>query len=157
MRFETRYDNWLVGVLILAGLILFGVPVTLYSNLAVAVPIWILFIGPVIFVIALSATLPQYYEVREDGLFIRQGWNKALLAYSSLRELNTLKSVLSAPVFSTHRLLVTAVPGGQFLIAVAEQDRFLTEVAHRAPQLEQGPSGLKASGSSPVDAENAAL
>ncbi len=54
-------------------------PVTLYSNLAVAVPIWILFIGPVIFVIALSATLPQYYEVREDGLFIRQGWNKALL------------------------------------------------------------------------------
>jgi hypothetical protein len=150
MRFETRYDKWLVGVLIATGLILFGLPVALYSNLAARGQVaWTLFFGPVIFVFALSVTLPQYYELREDGLFIRQGWKKALLPYSALCELSTADSVLSAPVFSTHRLLVTAVPGGQFLIAVAEQERFLAEVARRTPQLEQWPSGLKSRGGSP--------
>ncbi|MGA9669524.1 MAG: hypothetical protein WBQ94_09965 [Terracidiphilus sp.] len=150
MRFETRYDKWLAGVLVATGLILFGLPVAHYSNLAVqGEPVWTLFFGPVIFVFALSATLPQYYELREEGLFIRQGWRKKLLPYSALCELCTITSLLSAPVFSAHRLQVTAAPGGQFLIAVAEQERFLAEVACRAPQLEKWPSGLKARGGSP--------
>jgi hypothetical protein len=150
MRFETRYDKWIVGVLIAAGLILFGLPLALYSNLmAHGQPVWTLFFGPVIFCIVLAGTLPQYYELREDGLFIRRGWKKALLPYSDLRELSTVNSTLSAPVFSTHRLLVTAAHGGRFMIAVAEQERFLAEVARRAPQLEEGPSGLKTRGSSP--------
>jgi hypothetical protein len=150
MRFETRYDKWLAGVLIATGLIIFGLPVALYFNLSAhGQPVWPLFFGPAVFVFVLSATLPQYYELREDGLFIRQGWKKALLPYSALCELRTVNSVFSAPVFSTHRLQVTAVPGGLFLIAVAEQKQFLSEVALRAPQLEQWPSGLKARDGSP--------
>jgi len=150
MRFETRYDKWLVGVLIATGLILFGLPVALYYILpASGQPVWPFFFGPVIFVFALSATLPQYYELREEGLFIRQGWKKALLPYSALCELRTADGLLSAPVFSTHRLQVTAVPGGQFLIAVAEQGRFLAEVARRTPQMEQWPSGLRTPGGKP--------
>jgi hypothetical protein len=150
MRFETRYDKWLTGVLIAIGLILFGLPIAIYSHHAVnGPPVWIFFFGPVIFLFSLSATLPQYYELREDGLFIRQGWKKALLSYSDLCELSTMNSALSAPVFSTHRLLVTAVPGGQFLIAIAEQERFMAEVALRAPQLEQWPSGLRTPGGKP--------
>jgi hypothetical protein len=150
MRFETRYDKWLVGVLVAIGLILFSVPVLLHFQLAQhGPPIWIFFFGPVIYFIAISATLPQYYEVREEGLFIRQGWHKALLPYSALCELSAADGVLSAPVFSTHRLEVSAAPGGQFLIAVAEQERFLAEVARRAPQLERWPSGLKSPGGKP--------
>jgi len=98
---------------------------------------------PAILLFVLAFTLPQYYEVHEDGLFIRQGWKKTLLPYSALRELEAVNSPFSAPVFSTHRLQITAVPGGEFLIAVAEQEQFLAEVARHAPQLEQGPSGLK--------------
>jgi hypothetical protein len=147
---KTRYDKWLAGVLIATGLILFCLPAWLYLNPAThGKPIWLLLFGPVIFVLALLATLPQYYEVREEGLFIRQGWKKALLAYSALSELSEAESMLSAPVFSTHRLLVTAVPGGQFLIAVAEQERFLEEVARHTPQLEQWPSGLRTPGGKP--------
>jgi hypothetical protein len=150
MRFETRYDKWLAGVLIAIGLLLFGLPVALHSHLAAhGQPIWPLLPGPAIYLLALSVTLPQYYELREEGLYIRQGWRKTLLPYSALCELCTADSVLSAPVFSTHRLQVTAVPGGLFLIAVAEQERFLAEVARRAPQLEQWPSGLKSRGGSP--------
>ena len=150
MRFETRYDKWLVGVLIGTGLILLGLPILCYLQHAEhGPPIWIFFFGPVIYVIAFSATLPQYYEVREEGLFIRQGWYKALLPYSALCELCAADGVLSAPVFSTHRLQVSAVPGGLFLIAVAEQEQFLAEVARRAPQLEKWPSGLRTPGGKP--------
>jgi hypothetical protein len=153
MRFETRYDKWLVGVLVAIGVILFGLPVALYSRLAAhGGPVWILFFflfGPVIFVFALLATLPQYYEVREEGLFIRQGWHKSVLPYSALCELCAADSALSGPVFSTHRLEVSAVPGGLFLIAVAEQERFLNEVARRAPQMERWPSGLRTPGGKP--------
>jgi hypothetical protein len=152
MRFETRYDKWLAGVLIAVGLIVFGQPVAAlyFSHTGHGQPIWPLFLpGPAIYLLVLSATLPQYYELREEGLFIRQGWKKALLAYSALCEVYTVNSVLSAPVFSTHRLQVTAAPGGQFLIAVAEQERFLAEVARRAPQLEQWPSGLRIPGGTP--------
>lgn len=150
MRFETRYDKWLVGLLTGIGLILFAMPIVLHFQLAgKGPPIWIFFFGPVIYVIALLATLPQYYEVREDGLFIRQGWHKALLPYSALCELTVADGALSAPVFSTHRLQVSAAPGGLFLIAVVQQEKFLAEVAHRAPQLERWPSGLRTPGGKP--------
>jgi hypothetical protein len=151
MRFETRYDTWLVTLLAAVGLILFGLPLALYSTLAAhGLPIWPLLPGPAIFVLVLFATLPQYYEVREEGLYIRQGWKKTLLSYSAICELRVWNSALSAAVFSTHRLMVTAVPGGQFVIAVAEQERFLAEIARRSPQLEESSSGLKARGGSPV-------
>jgi hypothetical protein len=150
MRFETRFDKWLTGLLIGIGLMLFAMPIVFHFQLAGKVPpIWVFFFGPAIYVIALSATLPQYYEVREEGLFIRQGWHKSLLSYSSLCELSVADSMLSAAVFSTHRLEITAVPGGRFLIAVAEQDRFLDEVARRAPQLKRWASGLKIAGGKP--------
>jgi hypothetical protein len=151
MRFETRYDIWLVTVLGAIGLILLGLLVVVSPVLAWhGQPFWPLLPGPVIYVLVLSATLPQYYEVREDGLYIRQGWKKTLLSYPALCELRVWDSALSAAVFSTHRLMVTAVPGGQFVIAVAEQERFLAEIARRSPQLEQGSSGLKGRGGSPA-------
>ena len=106
--------------------------------------------SPAIVLFVLAFILPQYYEVREDGLFIRQGWKKALLPYSALRELEAVNSAISARVFSTHRLQITAVPGGEFLIAVAEQERFLDEVARHAQQLEQRPTGLKMRSGSPA-------
>jgi hypothetical protein len=108
-----------------------------------------LFTPAIVLSVVFACLLPQYYEVREDGLFIRQGRKKSLLPYSALRELEAVNSPFSAPVFSTHRLQITAVPGGEFLVAVAEQERFLAEVARHAPQLEQRPSGLKTRSGSP--------
>jgi hypothetical protein len=139
MRFETRYDKWLTGLLISVGVISIGVPFDLAAHGQL---MWVLFLWPVIFFFAISAALPQYYEVRENGLFIRQGWKKALLPYSAISELRIWHSALSAAVFSTHRLVITAT-SEKFVIAVAEQERFLTEVANRAPHLDQSPSGLK--------------
>jgi len=150
MRFETRFDGWLVALIGLGCVVGCASPViVLLQAKGQGVSSWLMLLVPVVVLFSLFACLPQYYDVREDGLFIRQGRKKVLLPYSALSELDVVNSAFSAPVFSTHRLQVTAVPGGQFLIAVAEQDRFLAEVARHAPQLEQRHSGLKTRSGSP--------
>jgi len=151
MRFKTRYDAWLVIVLIAAGVISLGVPLALYfTQAARGGQLWLFIIAPLVLLMVLSLTLPQYYELRDGEMFIRQGWKKVLLPYSALCELRAEKGVLSAPVFSTQRIYLTAAPGGQFILALAEEDRFLAEVERRAPQLKRVNWGLESSRGSPV-------
>jgi len=126
MRFATRFDRWLVVLLVVAALVSCGAVPYL-------VPIWLA---------VLSTMLPQYYEVRESGLFIRQGWQEILIPYASLIELQSVTNSMSAAVFSSQRILVVTSEGRRVLIAVAEDDRFLEEVARRAPQLERKAYGL---------------
>jgi hypothetical protein len=126
MRFATRFDRWLVVLLVFAALLSCGaVPYLL--------PVWLA---------VLSMTLPQYYEVRDNGLFIRQGWRKILIPYASLIELQSVTNSMSAAVFSSQRILIVTKEGRRILIAVAEDDRFLEEVSRRAPQLERKAFGL---------------
>jgi len=126
MRFATRYDRWLVVLLAVAALVS-----------CAAVPYVLL-----LWLVVLSAMLPQYYDVREDGLFIRQGWRRYLLPYPSLIELQSVTNSMSASVFSSQRILIVTKEGRRVLIAVAEDDRFLEEVARRAPHLERRAFGL---------------
>jgi len=139
MRFATRYDTWLVAVLFVAVLVNVGLPFAMYFSHALPVrQMWMFLFGPVVLALVLLATLPQYYEVRGNGLFLRQGWRKTLLPYTELRELRAERGMLSAPVFSTRRIHVEAAHSSKWIIAVAEQERFLAEVFRRAPQLKGG-------------------
>ena len=104
--------------------------------------LWLTFTPLAIWLIVLPCTLPQYYEVREDGLFLRQGWRKSLIPYASLIEIQSISDSRSAAVFSTDRILVVTQEGRRFLIAVTEDERFLAELSKRCPQLEQRPFGL---------------
>jgi hypothetical protein len=52
----------------------------------------------VIWPFVLVNMLPQYYEVRADGLFIRQGWRKVLVPYAYLAELQSTTDARSARV-----------------------------------------------------------
>jgi hypothetical protein len=149
MHFKTRYDKWIVVVLGAVSLLMLAMPCVMYITASMrAGQLWMFLVGPMVMLFALSATLPQYYDVRQDGLLIRQGWKRVLLRYPNLRQLRAETGVLAAPVFSTHRIYLSAVPGGDWILAVAEQERFLDEVQARAPQLTRGPSGLQRSGSS---------
>ena len=146
MRFATKTDRWLIIVVALSVMISVAVvPATLLipPKHGGAAPWWLSLLPFVVWLIVIPATLPQYYEVREDGLFIRQGWRKTLLPYDSLIEIQHIMSDLrSAAVFSSDRLLVVTQGSGEYLIAVAERQRFLQEVARRCPQLETRPFGL---------------
>jgi hypothetical protein len=140
MRFKTKFDRWIVAAL--------AVPVCLSLGLALlggssdSPPRALAFLPWLILAVVLSCMLPQYYDVRGDGLFIRQGWRRILIAYDDLVSLQTTTDSRSAGVFSTDRMLVTAGDGRTFIIAPNDQEGFLDAVAQRAPQLERKGFGL---------------
>ena len=148
MRFETKFDRWLVIVLAFTACVTFSVPASLllkpgpHPTPQIVAGCFV----PVIWLIVLSATLPQYYEVRADGLFIRQGWRKSLIPYASLVEVQAVSDSRSAAVFSTDRILIATGNGKRFVIAVADGENdaesFFSELAQRSPQLERRAAGL---------------
>ena len=145
MRFATKFDRWLVTVLALTVILTAGViPVVAFTAPGKGMAPWWLALTPLaIWAIVIPATLPQYYEVRPDGLFIRQGWRRALIPWVSLIEIRHLMSDLrSAGVYSADRLVVVTRESKRFPISVAERERFLAEVSRRCPQLQQEPFGL---------------
>jgi hypothetical protein len=144
MRFKTKYDRWLVILLLIAAVCTCAlIPVLSLRERGFSKAwLWTNLILLTIWAIALFSTLPQYYEVKQEGLFLRQGWRKRLIPYASLMGLHKNSDSRSAGVFSTDRILITTKEGKRFLIAVAEEARFLDEVAQRSPQLERRSSGL---------------
>jgi hypothetical protein len=151
MRFETKYDPWLVALLGLAAILTcIVVPaVRIVAPGSHPGPLWLTLMPLVLWLIVITCTWPQYYEVRENGLFLRQGWKKSLIPYASLVELQPLSHSRSAGVFSTDPILLITRQGRQFVIAVAQERRFLEEVSKRCPQLERRPFGLRMHFSSP--------
>ena len=146
MRFKTKYDWWIVAALIVAAFATLVVPWIgsqsspgPYHHPA---PFWMKSVVWLIWVVVLVCTLPQYYEVRADGLFIRQGWRRVLIPYADLVELPAITDSRSAGVFSVDRLLVATRDSRTFIIAPADQEGFLDAVAQRCPQLERKGFGL---------------
>ena len=149
IRFQTRFDTWLVVILILAILVSCVAPALLAlahrSGAAypfyVSLPIWL---------IAIAATLPQYYEIRAEGLFLRQGWRKNLIRFEDLTEIQPMSDSRSAGVFSTERILIVTRENRRFLIAVREQECFLDELSRRCPQMVRLEFGLAMPFSAPT-------
>jgi hypothetical protein len=85
-------------------------------------------------------SFPRYYEVREDGLFLRQGSNMNLIPYESIYKLSPISPSLD--YFWPNRILIMLTDGKTLSIAVAEKERFLTEVFKRCPKLEHKGTGF---------------
>jgi hypothetical protein len=100
-------------------------------------PLWGVFLQWVILPILFARSLPQYYELRENGLFLGQGWTKTLISYPSLVAVDPYCSVGSRSdrVFSMDRILIVTNGGNRYVIAVAEEKRFLAEIWKRCPRL----------------------
>ncbi len=88
--------------------------------------------------------------MRADGLFIRQGRKKSLISYASVVEVQSVSDARSAAVYSTDRILILLQNGKRFVIAVAEDDGFFSELAKRCPQLERRAFGPGAPLSPPL-------
>jgi hypothetical protein len=145
MRFKTKFDWWIVTALLggaFATLVLPWVNTARASDYHHPVPLAIKLLFPVIWMVVLICTLPQYYEVRADGLFIRQGWRHALIPYADLVELSATTDSRSAGVFSMDRLTVMARDSRTFIIAPDDQPGFIDAVQQRCPQLERKGFGL---------------
>jgi hypothetical protein len=143
MRFATKFDRWLVILLIGVAVLTVPLPILGFlTNPAATGSRLRAILAPLIWLVFLRCTLPQYYEVRADCLFIRQGWRKISLPYASLVALQPVTDYSSAPVFSTDRLVVTTRENTWFSIAPALQREFIEAVAARCPQLEHNDFGL---------------
>lgn len=144
MRFATKFDGWLMCLLIPAGVltavVLPALRIFRPGTHPPPLPVALLPVAMAVFVAA--TTLPQYYEVRGDGLFIRQGWRRILIPYSSLVELQPTTDARSAAVYSMDRILVATRENHRYIIAPANQEGFLATVAQFAPQLERRGGGL---------------
>jgi hypothetical protein len=144
MRFATKFDRRLMCLLIPAAVLTCIVlpAMRLFKPGAHPAPLPLALLPPVLCVFVLAATLPQYYEVRGEGLFIRQGWRKMLIPYPSLVELQPTFDSRSAAVYSMDRLLVVTRENRRYVIAPTDQSGFLDAVAQFAPQLERRATGL---------------
>ena len=137
MRFATKFDRSIVALLILAFVL-----VCLVLPFAGRAPLAVKWLPVAVFLLSLPCSLPQYYEVRDDGLLIRQGWRKLRIPYAALVEVRSTSDSRSAVVFSTDRIAIVTSEGKSYTIAVAEEDRFIAEVAKRAPHLQRIVGGL---------------
>ena len=153
MRFETKFDWWIVAAIIVGAFVSLVMPLIgpQHGPYHHPAPPWVTFLVWLLWAAVLACTLPQYYEVRGEGLFIRQGWRRVSLAYSDLVELQATTDARSAAVFSVDRLAVGTRDGRTFVIAPADQAGFLNAIAERCPQLERKGFGLGLRISAPAD------
>ncbi|SPE29192.1 exported hypothetical protein [Candidatus Sulfopaludibacter sp. SbA3] len=140
MRFSTKFDLWLMVVLVAAAFVSLAWP--LIGPHHATIPRWVLPLPWLLWAYVLLATLPQYYEVRPEGLFIRQGVRKALIPYDSLVEVQPQTDSRGAGVYSLERIQVVTREQGTFIIAPRDQGGFLEELARRTPLLERKGFGL---------------
>jgi Bacterial PH domain len=151
MRFETKFDRWPVIVLVVTTSLAIVVPASFFLSPGPdASPPILAYFFPLVWVAVVSCAWPQYYEVRDGGLFIRQGWRKNVIPYASLVEVQSVSDARTAAVFSTDRIVIVLTSGKRFVIALAEDDRFLSELAKCCPQLERRAFGLSTPLSPPL-------
>ncbi len=89
-----------------------------------------------IWILALAATLPQYYVLDAGNLLIRQGWRRIVIPYSSLVAAQSVHESWSAAVYSADRVLLTTSDNREYLIAPRDRPRFLSELSSRSPHLQ---------------------
>lgn len=134
MRFATKFDAWLAALLFVSA---FSPIVAL-----VVFPVGVRWV-PLLFCLVILATmLPQYYEVRTEGLFIRQGFRKILIPWLELAEMTPTTDGRSAAVFSMDRILVSTSRGKRYLIAAADRAGLIHACAERCPQLVRKAGGI---------------
>jgi hypothetical protein len=130
----------LVVFCVIESLALLNLPSSLH-RLIPRIPLAYIFGGLILVLCLLALYLfarlrifPDYYEIKEDGLFLSQGRKKIQIPYASLDR------VLPTSQKSLNRLMLVPERGNTCTIAVAERERFLAELAKRCPQLEQKPT-----------------
>jgi hypothetical protein len=88
-----------------------------------------------VWVMMLAAMLPQYYEVREDGLFLRLRWKTRLIPYASLVGLSDRPNRTNTLRAEVNLVRVTTNTGEIYTFGVEEKDRFLNELSKHCAQV----------------------
>jgi len=117
MRFATKFDRRIAAGVILIAMLTLGLAARGWLILDRTGPAPLLGVSA-LWLYAVLSMLPQYYELREDGLFLRLGVaRKALIPYASLVNVQPEKSTRAAGVFSVDRIRIATSEPRTFLRA----------------------------------------
>lgn len=140
LTFPSKVDRWLAVVLLIftaTGPVGIGIGLTLLATRGLGSPGWVP-LGTGIFTLALMGLLvwPVRYTLAADRLIIRFGVIRVKIPYARITGARPERSILSSPALSFDRVQVDYEGGAGFtLISPDEKDRFLRELAARAPHL----------------------
>ena len=96
---------------------------------------WLLFLAIALFLRFII--FPEFYELQEVGLFLRQGRKKNLISYASIDKILPLAPAVSNWYPADRFFILLEKGNAVFTIAMSGKERFLVEVSKRCPQLEQ--------------------
>ena len=124
MSFRSRINGWVMVLLVLAPLALFGFALASHSIAAGAV-------GGGLLALYASCLLPMRYEFTANELSIRSGLLKTSIPYDGIRAVRQTRNPLGAPALSLQRLEISFASNGRVLISPADEAGFLRELAKR--------------------------
>lgn len=79
---------------------------------------------------------PIAYELHPSELIVRFGRMRTRIAYGEIRGVKPSRSLVAAPSYSTDRLAIHRQARSMpVLVSPADRDRFLADLATRAPHL----------------------
>ena len=149
-RFPSKVDWWLGAILVAV------IPVSMLASAYVAFSAGQtgMAVASVAFVLLLYVGLvfPMYYELEADSLLIRFGLMRSRIPYAAIKAVSPTRNPLSSPALSLDRLHIDCDRnfGHGVNISPKEKQRFLEELAKRAPHLELAGDRLKSALRSPT-------
>lgn len=90
----------------------------------------------------LVAAVPQYYEVLEDGLFLRLRWKTRMIPYSSITEVYEVPDRKNHVHAEINLVRITTTTGEILIFGVEERATFVTELLNRCGLVERFTAGV---------------
>jgi len=147
IRYQSKKDAWLIGILAVAFLItLISLVLTLITpgalqqggwvSVVVVVVLWA-FIGSLIW--------PLYYEITPSELVVRSGFLHWEIPLSSIQQVHPSHNMLASPALSLDRLRIEYSQNGKtryMLISPKDKLGFLRDLAQNSGELELRDDGI---------------
>jgi len=134
--YRSKIDRWLLALVLLSGAIpglaliyAFVTEPAVWRDAWYVLPLLAVGYAGVAWVF-----LSTRYELDDRELRVRSGPFRWRVPLGSLETVRPTRNPLSSPALSLDRLELKYGGGRTLLISPAERDRFLTDLAHRAPQ-----------------------
>ena len=135
MRYRSKVDWWLAAIIVLVPLILLAIAVAMLvsGDTEAAVGVGLALVA--VIGLYLLIVWPVEYVLEPDALVVRFGVIRSRIPYSSIRSVRPTRVPIASPALSLDRLAIDAGRGLPVIIAPVDRERFLADLATRAPQI----------------------
>lgn len=135
MRYRSKIDWWLAAIIVSLPLVLLvlAAALVLVGETEAALGIGLALLA--VIGVYVAVVWPVEYILEADALVVRFGLVRSRIPYSSIRSVRATRIPIASPALSLDRLAIDASRGLPVIIAPADRERFVAELAARAPQI----------------------